>query len=47
MTGFDAFGESLGKRFDGVAQMQGSKRRRDLERAFCHAIDGVTPRAIR
>ncbi len=46
MTRLDAFGQSLAKGFDRVAQMQGSERGRDLERTLGHAIDGVAPRAI-
>ena len=46
MAGFDAFGQSLAKGLNRVAQMQGSERRRDLERALGYPIDGVAPRAI-
>lgn len=46
MTGHNAFGESLREGFDGVAQMQRSKRRRDLERTLSDLINGVAARAI-
>jgi hypothetical protein len=46
MTGLDAFGKSLAKGLHRVAQMQGSKRGRDLERALSRSIDGVAPHVI-
>src|ERR1700738_2903497 len=46
MTCVDALGKRLAQRFDRVAQMEGSKRGRDLKRTFSNSIDGVAPCAF-
>jgi hypothetical protein len=43
MTGVDAFGQRLAEGFNGVAQVQGPKRRRDLQRAWTCPVDRVAP----
>jgi hypothetical protein len=47
MAGSDALGERFGERFDRVALVQDTERRRDLERTLSDPIDRVAARAIR
>ena len=46
MAGLDALGERLSQGFDRITLVQSPERRRDLERALAHPVDGVTSRAI-
>jgi hypothetical protein len=47
MSSRDSFGKGFLERFDRIALMQATERRRNPKRAGTHLVDSVAPRAIK